>query len=124
MCKYSRNFQVHAKAHTSVVCVCVCACVRVCVRACVCVYHNNVIDKMSYLQLTWVPNEIEDYDVVVFEFIDRLNEPKGWLLKLWEAVTKEGVVIFLTAVDSQWDETKIDKLIKKWYSSYLVLTSV
>ena len=62
-----------------------------------------------------MPNEIENYNVVVFEFIDRLNEPKGWLLKLWEAVTKGGVVIFLTAVDSHWDEAKIGGFIGTRY---------
>ena len=77
--------------------------------------YEEVTVSMFLLQLTWVPNEIEGYDVVVFEFIDRLNEPKGWLLKLWEAVTKEGVVIFLTAVDSQWNEIKIGGIIGKWY---------
>ena len=75
----------------------------------------EVTVSVFLLQLTWVPNEIEGYDVVVFEFIDRLNEPKGWLLKLWEAVTKGGVVIFLTVASSQWDEAKIRKIIGKWY---------
>ena len=30
-----------------------------------------------YLQLTWFPNELEGFDLVLFEFLDRLNEPKG-----------------------------------------------
>ena len=29
------------------------------------------------LQLTWFPNELEGFNLVLFEFLDRLNEPKG-----------------------------------------------
>ena len=65
------------------------------------------------LQLTWIPNEIEGYDVAVFEFIDRLSEPRGWLLKLWEAGVSGGVVIFLTNTDSKWDKTKVGDVIRK-----------
>ena len=63
------------------------------------------------IQLTWVSNEIEGYDAVVFEFIDRLAEPKGWLLKLWEVVVPGGLVIFLTAPTSNWDQTAIGYII-------------
>ncbi len=51
--------------------------------------------------------------MAVFEFIDRLSEPRGWLLKLWEAVVSGGVVIFLTNPDSKWDETKVGDVIGK-----------
>ena len=51
--------------------------------------------------------------MVLFEFIDRLSEPKGWLLKLWECVTTGGILIFLTAADSEWSETKLGVIIGK-----------
>ena len=31
------------------------------------------------LQLTWIPNEIAGYDLVLFEFLDRLMEPRSKL---------------------------------------------
>ena len=63
-------------------------------------------------QMTWVPNEIENFDVVVFEFLDRLTEPKGWLLKLWESVSPNGLVVF--AASEKWNEKRIEGYIGKW----------
>ena len=63
-------------------------------------------------QMTWVPNEIEGFDVVLFEFLDRLAEPKGWLLKLWESVSSNAIVVF--AASDQWSETTIGDYIGKW----------
>lgn len=62
--------------------------------------------------MTWVPNEIENFDVVVFEFLDRLTEPKGWLLKLWESVSPNGLVVF--AASEKWNEKRIKGYIGKW----------
>jgi len=61
--------------------------------------------------LTWVPNEVEGYNVVVFQFIDRLSEPRGWLLKLWEVVTPGGGVVFIISQESKWDKAKIGDII-------------
>jgi hypothetical protein len=38
-----------------------------------------------------------DNDLVLFEFIGRLNEPKGWLRKLWETVHADSVVVIMTS---------------------------
>ncbi len=51
--------------------------------------------------------------MAVFEFIDRLSEPRGWLLKLWEVVVSGGVVIFLTIPGSKWDKTTVGDVIGK-----------
>ena len=63
------------------------------------------------LQLTWTPNELEGFDVVVFEFLDRLNEPKGWLYKLWEVVVTKGLAVFSS---DSWDSKMIHGYIGKW----------
>ena len=62
--------------------------------------------------MTWVPNEVENYDLVVFEFLDRLTEPKGWLLKLWESVSPKALTVF--AASEKWDQKRISSYIGKW----------
>ena len=62
--------------------------------------------------MTWIPNEIENFDLVVFEFLDRLAEPKGWFRKLWESVSPRALVVF--AASHNWDKGRIDSHIGKW----------
>ncbi len=47
-------------------------------------------------QLTWVPNEILDFDLVVMQGIDRVMNMKAWLLRLWEVIIPNGVVVILS----------------------------
>ncbi|XP_013417309.1 uncharacterized protein LOC106178593 isoform X2 [Lingula anatina] len=62
---------------------------------------SNVIFK----QLTWLPNEIGTYDVVLFENIDRVMNPKAWLRRLWEILNKKGVLIIIST--KGWDQAKL-----------------
>jgi hypothetical protein len=62
--------------------------------------------------LTWIPNEIENFDLVVFEFLDRLAEPKGWFRKLWESVSPRALVVF--AASDHWEQDRIDSYVGKW----------
>jgi SAM-dependent methyltransferase len=34
-------------------------------------------DNATFKQLTWLPNELENFDLVLFDMIDRVMEPKG-----------------------------------------------
>jgi hypothetical protein len=70
------------------------------------------LNLIFFLQLTWIPNEIENFDLVVFEFLDRLAEPKGWFRKLWESVSPQALVVF--AASHNWDQDRIDSYIGKW----------
>ena len=72
---------------------------------------------LTFLQMTWIPNEIENFDLVVFEFLDRLSEPKGWLRKLWESVSPQALMVF--AASDKWDEKRIGSHIGKWWASKL-----
>ena len=63
-------------------------------------------------QLTWIPNEVESFDLVVFEFLDRLAEPKGWFRKLWESVSPQALMVFVAS--DKWDQKRIDSYIGKW----------
>ena len=74
-------------------------------------YMCNTCSSLP-LQLTWTPNELEGFDVVMFEFLDRLNEPKGWMYKLWEVLTAKGLAVFSS---DSWDSKIIHGCIGKWY---------
>ena len=76
------------------------------------VLHVMYNSQYTKLQLTWIPNEIEDFDLVLFDFLERLTEPKGWLLKLWECVLSKGLVV-ITASE-KWDKMRIEGYIGKW----------
>lgn len=62
--------------------------------------------------MTWVSNELEGYDLVLIDFLHRLAEPKGWLVKLWESVIPGGIVII--ASNGKWDHTLLQTYIGKW----------
>ena len=63
--------------------------------------------------MTWVPNEIDNFNFVLFEFLDRLAEPKGGFRKLWESVSPCALVVFAASHD--WDQDTIDSHIGKWW---------
>ncbi len=66
---------------------------------------------MSDCQLTWIPNEMEGYDVILFESPERLMEPKAWLVKLWECLGPGGLTI--VAGTTQWNGSHVDTFIGK-----------
>ena len=74
---------------------------------------------LLYVQMTWVPNELEGFDVAVFESVERLNEPRGWLYKLWEVVVPGGLLIFSSS-HSTWNTSHILSYIGKWYTSTII----
>ncbi|XP_019854503.1 PREDICTED: ergothioneine biosynthesis protein 1-like isoform X1 [Amphimedon queenslandica] len=70
-------------------------------------------DNVTFKQLTWFPNELEGFDLVLFEFLDRLNEPKGWLRKLWEIVNKKGILII--SASDMWTVPVLKQYIGEWF---------
>ncbi len=62
--------------------------------------------------MTWVPNELEGYNCIVVEFLDRLSEPKGWLIKLWEVLDPQGVLVIVTP--KQGGREVVQTHLKKW----------
>lgn len=64
------------------------------------------------LQMTWISNELEGFDMIVIEFLDRLSEPRGWLVKLWECLLPRGLVVVADA--GKWDKDHLQTHIEKW----------
>ena len=75
------------------------------------IFKHLTLTKKIF-QMTWVPNEIENFDFVLFEFLDRLAEPKGWFRKLWESVSPQALLVF--AASDKWNREKINSHIGKW----------
>lgn len=69
--------------------------------------------KKLFPQMTWVPNELEGYNCIVVEFLDRLAEPKGWLIKLWEVLDPQGVLVIVTPKQKE-RQAAIQTNLKKW----------
>ena len=98
---------------------------------------------LHVLQMTWVPNELEGANLILFEFLDLLMEPKGeiqhistfisvhlhslmssslflcagWLLKLWECVSSRGVVVF--SASECWSAQTLQEHIGEWWAAIL-----
>jgi 5-histidylcysteine sulfoxide synthase len=71
--------------------------------------------KVKFKQLTWVPNKLEGFDVAVFEGVERLSEPRGWLNKLWEVVVPGGLLVFSSS-SSLWDSSSLPPLLGEWFT--------
>ena len=82
---------------------------------------------MVLFQLTWLPNEIINYDFILVEFLDRVQSPKsnvqpsghlmtaytiGWLVKLWECIKSGGIMVI--SGSSLWDKAAISTEIENW----------
>ena len=82
-------------------------------------YYNIYVHTFLWcVQLTWIPNELEGFDVVVFEYVERLSEPRGWLYKLWEVVVPGGLLI-LSSSHQHWTHSNIQLYIGKWCIAYI-----
>ncbi len=64
------------------------------------------------MQLTWVANEIVGKDLVLFEFADRVAEPRGWFYKLWETLVPQGIVMVIGS--RKWDKSHISIFLSNW----------
>ena len=75
--------------------------------------------------MTWFPNELQGYDLILFEFLERLMEPKGkifmcvrilyivgWLYKLRECITDDGLLVICTS--SKWTTGTLEVHIGQW----------
>ncbi|XP_073227915.1 uncharacterized protein [Porites lutea] len=56
------------------------------------------VDRVQFQQFTWLPNEIGVYDLIVMLSLQRLSNPKAWLVRLWEIMNSGGILIIKTNV--------------------------
>lgn len=65
--------------------------------------------KITYKQFTWLPNEIGSHDVVLLTFLDRVNNPKAWLVRLWEVTLSSGIMVVVSR--DGWNADKLENII-------------
>ncbi|XP_031562421.1 ergothioneine biosynthesis protein 1-like isoform X2 [Actinia tenebrosa] len=54
-------------------------------------------ERVTFKQLTWLPNEINKFDCVTFRGLDRLSCPEAWLARMREIVNPQGLVVIETS---------------------------
>ena len=94
--------------------------------------YMQIIASRNFLQqITWIPNEIENFDIILVDFLDRITNPKckynninyiiivhvhithvAWLLKLHECISPNGLLVI--SASKQWPSATLQKYIGKW----------
>eukprot|EP00731_Ephydatia_muelleri_P028966 Em0020g610a len=70
---------------------------------------------IEFKQLTWIPKEVSPTDLVLFEFLERLNNPKAWICRLWECVKPNSFLIILTC-STQCTTSWIQSCLLQWFT--------
>ncbi|XP_059153171.1 hercynine oxygenase-like [Physella acuta] len=65
------------------------------------------MERIIFKQLTWVPNEIESHDLVLITHLDRVQNPKAWLIRLWEITKPHGVAV-IASKDGSWNRERLE----------------
>ncbi|XP_033095635.1 uncharacterized protein LOC117100170 isoform X2 [Anneissia japonica] len=73
--------------------------------------HKIDRSRVVFKQLTWIPNELMDFNLVVLDFLDRVMNIEAWLLRLWEIIVPCGLIIITSP--TEWNEERLYKVIGK-----------
>ncbi|EDO38225.1 predicted protein [Nematostella vectensis] len=68
-------------------------------------------DRVVFKQLTWLPIEIGTFDMIAFTALERLSNPKAWLVRMREIVNPAGLLIVDAHHD--WDQDALAALLGK-----------
>eukprot|EP00731_Ephydatia_muelleri_P028971 Em0020g615a len=70
---------------------------------------------IEFKQLTWIPKVVSPTDLVLFEFLERLSNPKAWICRLWECVKPNSFLIILTC-STQCTTSWIQSCLLQWFT--------
>ncbi|XP_025109666.1 ergothioneine biosynthesis protein 1-like isoform X2 [Pomacea canaliculata] len=62
--------------------------------------------KVIFKQLTWLPNEVKQHNMVLVSFLHRIQNPKAWLARLWEITSPSGIVMIISS-DGSWTKENL-----------------
>nr|KAG5714088.1 hypothetical protein BaRGS_020416 [Batillaria attramentaria] len=68
--------------------------------------------RVIFKQLTWLPNEVHHHNLVLVSLLERVQNPKAWLLRLWEVTSPGGVTVIVSA-EGCWDKDALHTHIGK-----------
>ncbi|CAH1775547.1 unnamed protein product [Owenia fusiformis] len=71
--------------------------------------YTNIIFK----QLTWLPNEVDFFDFVLMNDVDRLMNPHAWFIRFGEILQKDGILV---AVSSKFTVDKIEEMLRHCFT--------
>lgn len=57
--------------------------------------------NVNFKQFTWVPNETGKHNLVVMTFLGRTLKAKAWLVRMWEIIEENGIVVIVSE-DETW----------------------
>ncbi|XP_076463054.1 uncharacterized protein LOC143295308 [Babylonia areolata] len=60
-------------------------------------------ERVVFKQLTWLPNEVNHHNLVIFSHLERVQNPKAWLVRLHEVTSNNGVAIIVSA-EGVWNK--------------------
>jgi len=60
-------------------------------------------EAITFKQLTWIPNEVENHDLVLITHLDRVQNARSWLVRLWEITRPTGMAV-IASKDGKWNK--------------------
>ncbi|XP_014781841.1 uncharacterized protein LOC106877452 [Octopus bimaculoides] len=69
--------------------------------------RENVIFK----QLTWLSMELGSHNMVLVTFLERLQNTKAWLYRLWELLKDDGLLV-ITSKDTTWTAAELQQYLQ------------
>jgi 5-histidylcysteine sulfoxide synthase len=76
-------------------------------------YLGVTTSRAVFKQLSWIPNEICGFNLAMFTFLDRVNNPIGWLRKAWEVLSSDGVMVIAS---EKWNGELLLPYLDKWFN--------
>ncbi|XP_789318.3 ergothioneine biosynthesis protein 1 isoform X2 [Strongylocentrotus purpuratus] len=65
--------------------------------------------RITMKQFTWIPNEVSGFDLVVHHCLERVQNKKAWLIRLWEILNPNGIVVISGLGD--WTREKLEPMV-------------
>lgn len=63
-------------------------------------------EAITFKQLTWIPNEVENHDLVLITHLDRVQNARSWLVRLWEITRPTGMAV-IASKDGKWNKKRL-----------------
>ncbi|GFS25440.1 ergothioneine synthase-like protein 039 [Elysia marginata] len=72
--------------------------------------EDDLTGVLVVIVFTWVANEVDVHDLVLISHLDRVQNAKAWLVRLWEVVNPRGVVVIVSK-DEVWTKDSLDAVL-------------
>ncbi|XP_046339628.2 uncharacterized protein LOC124120813 [Haliotis rufescens] len=67
-------------------------------------------ERITFKQLTWISNEVDSHDLVLVTHLDRVQNPKAWLMRVWE-ITKPNGIAVVGSLSGEWTQEKMQPML-------------